>query len=64
MDLYKRTVIFLMMYTISAYLLFIASEHAPYLLPVIWFTAVILLVCGLCYIFYHSVFRPRRKRSR
>ena len=64
MDLYKRIIIFLVMYTISLYLLYIASEHTPYLLPVIWFTALILLLCGLGYIFYHYVFRPRRKRSR
>lgn len=64
MDLYKRIVIFLLMYTVSLYLLFIASQHAPYLLPVIWFAALILLVCGVCYIFHHYVFRSRKKRSR
>lgn len=64
MELYKRAVIFLLMYSVSVFLLYVASEHAPYLLPVIWFAALILFICGLCYIFYHYVSRPRKKKTR
>ena len=65
MHLYKRAIIFLLMYSVSAVLLYVAGRHAPYLLPVIWFTALTLLLCGLCYVFYyHSFTRPRKKKIR
>ncbi len=64
MDMLKRTTLFLIVYVISVFLLYIASEFTPYLLPVIWLAAFILLICGLGYVFYHQLFQMKRKRSR
>ncbi|NMO96326.1 hypothetical protein [Paenibacillus lemnae] len=64
MQWYKRMFLFLIMYGFSVYLLYIAALYAPYLLPVIWFTALTLLICGLCYVFCQHLSDSRKKRSR
>ncbi len=64
MGMYKHIIILLIMYSIAGLLLFRASERTPYLLPIIWFTALILLICGLCYIYYQYEARRRGRGSR
>ncbi|OOC59097.1 hypothetical protein [Paenibacillus ihbetae] len=61
MDLFKRIVLLMLMYAFSAVLLYVASEHAPYLLPVIWFSALLLLLCGIAYLGYHYLYKGRRR---
>ena len=41
MDIFKRIVLLMVMYAFSAVLLYVASQHTPYLLPVIWISALI-----------------------
>ncbi|WP_255223088.1 hypothetical protein [Paenibacillus sp. 7541] len=53
----------LVMYAASGFLLFVASDHAPYLLPVIWISALLLLLCGIAYIGHHYFYRARKKRG-
>ena len=40
MDIFKRIVLLMVMYAFSAVLLYVASQHTPYLLPVIWISAL------------------------
>ncbi|GAB6928530.1 hypothetical protein JCM10914A_25130 [Paenibacillus sp. JCM 10914] len=63
MDIFKRIVILMVMYVLSAMLLYVASQHAPYLLPVIWFSALLLLLCGIGFLGYHYLFKRRRRRG-
>lgn len=63
MQLYRRIVMLLVMYVASGFLLFVASEYAPYLLPVIWISALLLVLCGIAYIGHHYFYRAPRKRS-
>ncbi|GIO99402.1 hypothetical protein MKY48_03360 [Paenibacillus sp. FSL W8-0187] len=63
MDIFKRIVLLMVMYAFSAVLLYVASQHTPYLLPVIWLSALMLLLCGIGYLGYHYFFKGRRKRS-
>lgn len=62
MDIIKRIVILLVMYAFSALLLYVASQHTPYLLPVIRISAFMLMLCGIGYL-WHYFFNKRRRKG-
>ncbi|KOR76832.1 hypothetical protein [Paenibacillus solani] len=63
MDIFKRIVIVVVMYAFSALLLYVASRHTPYLLPIIWISAFMLLLCGIGYLWHYYFFKRRKRRG-
>ncbi|MFI2856069.1 hypothetical protein ACH6EH_02890 [Paenibacillus sp. JSM ZJ436] len=64
MKLYYRAAGLVILYGNTIFLLYLAGKYSPYLLPVIWFTALVLLLSSIGYAVVHYRTSLHKQKSR